>query len=380
MTGIENATDFEEEGPQDAQLVSNVLTGSETDALRAKATSLAQELEASSGSRELGLIDNVSALGVVAQRHAGQELDFLRTRVGDMLSEKGATGQLTKDLVELRMLLGKINPNPDGPSGIVRLLPFSQTVVKRLEHIAVRYETISRQVQVVERRLAEGQSMLRRDNVELRKLYEEVEEQQLPIERNAFLGEALIDELQRLMARTTDAMKKERIQTAIFDVAMRVQDLRTMQEVHTQFFVSIEMSRVNNSRLAQAVERTLSLTTTTLTVGLAIQAALSRQKRVLEATQRTRQYLGDLISANAASIKQHVNEIGDVYRSPVIAIEKLAQAHADLMEALNTAGRLEAEGIQLARTNIEKLKQLTTELSRRSLATGPSESVPLLEA
>ena len=380
MTGIDNATDLEADGPQDAQLVSNVLTGSETDALRAKATSLAQELEASNGSRELGLIDNVSALGVVAQRHAGQELDFLRTRVGDMLSEKGTTGQLTKDLVELRMLLGKINPNPDGPSGIVRLLPFSQSVVKRLEHIAIRYETISRQVQVVERRLAEGQSMLRRDNVELRKLYEEVEEQQLPIERNAFLGEALIDELQKLMARTTDAMKKERIQTAIFDVAMRVQDLRTMQEVHTQFFVSIEMSRVNNSRLAQAVERTLSLTTSTLTVGLAIQAALSRQKRVLEATQRTRQYLGDLIAANAASIKQHVNEIGDVYRSPVIAIEKLAQAHADLMEALNTAGRLEAEGIQLARTNIEKLKQLTTELSRRSLATGPSESVPLLEA
>jgi len=380
MTGIDNATDFEAHGPQDPQLVSNVLTGGETDELRAKATSLVRELEASSGSRELGLIDNVSALGVVAQRHAGQELDFLRTRVGDMLSEKGATGQLTKDLVELRMLLGKINPNPDGPSGFVRLLPFSQSVVKRLEHIAVRYETISRQVQVVERRLAEGQSMLRRDNVELRKLYEEVEEQQLPIERNAFLGEALIDELQKLMARTTDAMKKERISTAIFDVATRVQDLRTMQEVHTQFFVSIEMSRVNNSRLAQAVERTLSLTTTTLTVGLAIQAALSRQKRVLEATQRTRQYLGDLIAANAASIKQHVNEIGDVYRSPVIAIEKLAQAHADLMDAVNTAGRLEAEGIQLARTNIEKLKQLTTELSRRSLATGSNESVPLLEA
>ena len=91
-------------------------------------------------------------------------------------------------------------------------------MVKRLEHIAIRYETISRQVQVVERRLAEGQAMLRRDNVELRKLYEEVEEQQLPIERNAFLGEALIDELQKLLARTSDAMKKERITTAIFDV------------------------------------------------------------------------------------------------------------------------------------------------------------------
>ena len=380
MTEIGKTTEVPANEPQDEQLVPSVLLGSEADALRAKAITLVRELEESGGSRELGLFDNVSALGVVAQRRAGQEMDFLRTRVGDMLGEKGATGQLTKDLVELRMLLGKINPNPDGPSGVVRLLPFSQSVVKRLEHIAIRYETISRQVQVVERRLAEGQAMLRRDNVELRKLYEEVEEQQVPIERNAFLGEVLIDELQKLLARTSDAMKKERISTAIFDVATRVQDLRTMQEVHTQFFVSIEMSRVNNSRLAQAVERTLSLTTSTLTVGLAIQAALSRQKRVLEATQRTRQYLGDLVAANAASIKQHVNEIGDVYRSPVIAIEKLSQAHADLIEAANAAGRLEAEGIQLARANIEKLKQLTAELSRKSLASGPTDSVPLLEA
>lgn len=62
-------------------------------------------------------------------------------------------------------------------------------------------------------------------------------------------------------------------------------------------------------------------------VGLAIQSALSRQRRVLEATRRTREFLGNLIVANAASIRHDTQEIGDVYNNPVIALEKIAQAH-----------------------------------------------------
>jgi uncharacterized protein YaaN involved in tellurite resistance len=259
-------------------------------------------------------------------------------------------------------------------------MPFSNNLVRQLERIAVRYETVSRQVMVVERRLVEGRSLLRRDNIELRKLYEEVEAQQNPLERNAYLGEALMTELEALLARTSDPAKRERIQTVLFDVAMRVQDLRTMQEVHTQFFVSIEMTRVNNSRLGQAVERTLSLTTSTLMVGLALQAALSRQRRVLDATERTRAFLGDLIVSNATAINQHVSEIGDVYRNPVVAIEKLNQAHNALVEALDTAGRLEAEGIELAKANIARLRQLTAEISERATGMNAREEISSVEA
>jgi hypothetical protein len=35
----------------------------------------------------------------------------------------------------------------------------------------------------------------------------------------------------------------------------RVQDLRTVIEVHAQFFLSIEMSWHNNNRLGQSVEQ-----------------------------------------------------------------------------------------------------------------------------
>jgi uncharacterized protein YaaN involved in tellurite resistance len=243
-----------------------------------------------------------------------------------------------------------------------------------LQKIALRYEPVSRQVTLIETRLREGRTMLVRDNIELRKLYEQVEAQQPVIQRTAYLGELLMVHLNQMLKNTPDAIKREKIRAALHDVMMRVQDLRSMEEVHIQYFVSIEMTRQNNNRLGQAVVRTLTLSTKVITVGLAIQSALIRQKSVMEATKRTREFLGTLITANAASIKTHTKEIGDLYINPVIAMDKITQAHNDLIEAMDTADRLRQEGINVATENIAKLKELSANLMQR--ASGLLESNP----
>ena len=260
------------------------------------------------------------------------------------------------------------------------MIPFAKKLspaVRILERIAIRYEPVSRQVSMIETRLRDGRAMLTRDNVEMRKLYEQVETQQLPIQKNAYLGELVMAQLGELLERTEDTLRAERIRNSLHDVSMRVQDLRAMETVHIQFFVSIDMSRENNTRLGQSVERTLTLAINVVTVGLAIQVALARQRRVLEATQKTREFLGNVIVANAAAIKQHTQEIGDVYNNPVIAIDKIAQAHNDLIEAMDTADRLKQEGIDAARENIAALSKLSSDLQRR--AAGLREQPALVE-
>ena len=110
----------------------------------------------------------------------------------------------------------------------------------------------------------------------------------------------------------------------------------------------------------------MSLATNVVTVGLAIQAALARQKRVLEANQRTQEFLGNVLVANAAAIKRHTTDIGDVYNNPVIAMDKITQAHNDLVEAIEAADRLKQQGIETARENIAKLSELSTEMQQKA--------------
>jgi uncharacterized protein YaaN involved in tellurite resistance len=348
------------------------MSGEDVEQLRREARELVEQLAQETGGRELALLDDVTNVGLATQQQAGSQMSLLNSSIGALLDAGGPSKDIANGLRDLRLTLNAINPQELTQHGVrdrlARALPFGgrhNPLVRRLNKIALRYEPASRQAAEIEAKLRDGRALLARDNVELRQMYEDVEEQQLAVQRGAYGGELLMQQLDRLLKQTDDAAKRERMRGALHDVAMRIQDLRTIEEVHAQYFVSIELTRQNNNRLGQSVERTLALATNVVTVGLAVQAALVRQQRVADAAQRTREFLGDLVATNAATIRQHTLEIGDLYRSPVIAMEKLAQAHGDLLEALDAASRQQQEGTDSAREGIARLTEMSADLEQR---------------
>lgn len=373
--------------PIDEPVSPQGLADSEDESLRERAATLVRQIATAEGAQEMGLIDSITHLGNQTQTRASSELDLLRTRVGEMLSQEGVGGEIAQGLVDLRFELDRISPDSVGSAGplrsLVSVLPFiSKTAspLKVLQKIAIRYEPVSRQIEEIETRLRNGRMVLTRDNVELRQLYEHVEQQRLPVQKNAYLGELVMDELQNLLDTTDDPQKANRSRLALQDVADRVQNLRILDEVFAQFFVGIEMTRRNNAQLGRAVERTLSVATNVVTVGLAIQTALSRQREIMEANTRTREFIGDLIVSNASAINRHTQEIGEVFKNPVIAMDKLTQAHNELVEAMETANRLRDEGFQIARENITNLRELTEDFQQRIGSVQEADSIESIEA
>ena len=362
------------------------LSKAEADEIKAMAATAIAALRDSTGGKELELVDNITNVGANAQKRAATELNLLRMRMSGLMADdnNSSGGHIAKDLVDLRIALNQIDPQAGGNEGwrrIAKFVPFGgENVMRRLEAIALRYEPVSRQVVIIEDRLNEGHKMLERDNIDLRKLYEQVEAQHCSIQRNIYLGELLAAELDKLLEETQEAQKRERLQNALFDVTTRVQDLRTMDEVHNQLFAAIEMTRQNNRRLAESVKRSITMAGNLVMVGLAIQMALARQSRVLEATRRTREFLGEMLASNATAIARHTKEIGDLYTSPVIAIDKITQAHNALLEAIETANDLRAQGIATARENASTLAKLALEMERRSGMLPSAPEAPSIEA
>ena len=160
-----------------------------------RAKALVKRLVESSGSQQMELADLITSIGVQSQREAGNELDLLKGRMGKILGSPGAGAQISKGLVELRLALDQINPHDVRKVGFAgRLLGklplLGNTAMRTLERIALRYEPVSQQVALIETRLRDGRALLVRDNVELRKLYEQLEERQLPTQKNALHGRA----------------------------------------------------------------------------------------------------------------------------------------------------------------------------------------------
>ena len=128
------------------------------------------------------------------------------------------------------------------------------------------------------------------------------------------------------------------------------------------------------------MEQTLSVATKVVTIGLAIQAALVRERQVMEANTRVQHFIGDLIVANATAIRKHTEEIGEVYNNPVIALDKIAQAHQELIDAMDLADRLKQEGIVKARENIAELSRLSEEFQQRVGALHGADGPKSIEA
>ncbi|MCH6546614.1 MAG: toxic anion resistance protein, partial [Deltaproteobacteria bacterium] len=204
-----------------------------------------------------------------------------------------------------------------------------------------------------------------KDNISLDNLYVNVKEQQLAVQKNAYLGELIMKKLQERLATATDE-ERPKLESVQHAVAMRVQDLRTMEQVNMQFFVSIDMTIDNNRLLKQSVDRTITVTTSLLTVGLAIQAALARQKKVLDATRATQDYAADLLKANAASIRRQSTEIAELHTNPVLALDKVKAAHDDLLAAIEETEKIKKQGVAKATEGIAALSKMSETMGKKA--------------
>ena len=347
-------------------------------AVEADARELASNVLSNPSDRELGR--RVSAIGTDAQRRSGVATDLLKTRVGTLLADLDGEGaRIPKGLIELRQTMDKINPTSvarDSQGWFSRLLRRTPVVGDAIANIAVRYETVQTSIDAIIGGLLAGRDELLQDSIELDNLYKEVQNSQVEVQGAAYLGELIWNDLEGRLESSTDSTEQSTLRTIVHRVAMRVQDLRTMEQVNTQFFASIDLTIQNNDHLSDAVTRTVTVTRSLLTVGLAIQAALAKQRGVLEAVQQTQAYASEMLAQNAASIRQQTQAVGDLYTNPVLALDKVTAAYHDLASSLDELDEIRRTGTKAAREGVAQMTTLTADMAKRADALHESRAFP----
>lgn len=347
--------------------------------LAAKAEDLADAVLASPGDRRLGR--QVSAMGIREQQRASKEIGLLKTRVGTLLTQlDGEGGEIPRTLVELRDTMDEINPQVLGrPSGISKWLGRAPGVGKVLKRIAVKYESVQTQIDHIMNGLRHGKDRLLMDNAELEQLYDQVHTAQQGVQQSAYVGELLWKKLDEAAAGTEHPVDRQKLAAMMHRVSMRVQDLRTMEQVNLQFFVSIDMTLQNNDALCEQIDRTVMVTQSLLTVGLAIQAALASQKQIASAVKQVQDSTAAMLEANAAAIGKQTTEIGEMQTNPVIALDRVKNAYGSLVSAMEEMDQIRAAGTEKARAGIEELTRMSSALEPRVEALQAARQLPAEE-
>ena len=344
--------------------------------LQETALQLAGEVHKDAGNRQVAR--RLSALGVREQQKASKEIGLLKMRVGTMLGQlEGEGAEIPKTLIELRHTMDEINPNVlSQPSGIAKWVGKAPGVGKILKRIAVKYESVQTQIDHIMNGLRHGKDKLLQDNAELEQLYEQVGQAQLGVQESAYIGELLWQKIEDKLPEATDPAERQKLQAMMHRVAMRVQDLRTMEQVNLQFFASIDMTIQNNDTLCEQVDRTVMVTQSLLTVGLAIQAALASQKQIATAVKSVQESTAAMLEANAAAIGRQTVEIGEMQNNPVIALESVKKAHNSLIEAMDKMEEIRAVGTEKARAGIAELNKMSAALEPKVEALQAARDLP----
>lgn len=312
----------------------------------------------------------VDKIGRNEQRDLADAIDVLATKAVDLQALKGEQGSVAKTLTEFRRKMDQLNPHLAQQSPGARILskvPVVGPMIvdawtnSRLREIGTRYQSLRDQVDAVMRSLYANKDVILQDNISLSTLYERVQRAHQGVLRSIQLGDQVKTKLVAMRDAATGS-ERETFDLLVNRVNIRIQDLRTMEQVDLQESVSMNMTVTNNMDLADAIERTVTVVRPLMVVGLAIQAALANQKHAIEAVKSTQDYAGQLLVANAEAIDRQTAEIGDLTQNASVALTKVEEAYNKVLSAIDKADEIRRKGSAAAESASAKLQQMSATL------------------
>ena len=264
------------------------------------------------------------------------------------------------------------------PRGWLRKIPKIGPI---LLEIAQRYETVQSQIDGIVGTLKANDDQLLEDNIQLEQLYENVQKAQLQIQKSAFVGELLWQKIEEKL-RADDLPERRNLQRVLNRVAVRVQDLRTMEQANAQSFAGIAMIIDTNVSVGDSINRMITVVRSLLTVALTISVAVAHQRKAIKSIRVTKEFAEELIQSNARQIREGSVDAARLENEPILALEAMKVGFNELMTAYDEVEEIRTQGIEAARRGVTELSEMTRKLQPRTeaLRTSTEEQGAQLES
>ncbi|MGA7981898.1 MAG: toxic anion resistance protein [Chromatiaceae bacterium] len=325
--------------------------------------------------KELDLTDSQSVLffGSKAQQQlttvSDQMLEGVRSK------DVGPAGEALNEMVTALRGFDVDRLDPNRKQGLFdRLMGKGKPVVRFLQE----YEEVRQHIDRITDELERHKSRLLYDVTSLDRLYDANLEYFRTLELYIAAGEAKLRELDEqmipAMARSveagTDMVEAQNLRdlrAARDDLERRVHDLRLTRQVSMQSLPSIRLVQENDKGLINKINSTLVNTVPLWRQQLAQAVTIYRSSQAAETVKAATDLTNELLSANAANLKQANAEARRQIERGVFDIEVIKQANQSLIETIEESLQIADEGKRARADATAQLQQLEAEL-RKSLA------------
>ena len=266
--------------------------------------------------------------------------------------------ELTNDLLaELNMIdLDELTPSTW--KRIARKLPIVRHLVKSVENVMIKYDTISANVEAISKKISTAKVVAMRDNSTLQTIFNNNVHYILQIRELIMAAKLKEQELRAELERmqsdpSTELYQIQDMQNFINSLGKRIADMQTTEYVMQQNLYQIRATQNNNISIADKSENIVNHVIPIWKNQLAISIIMNNQKASIDAQAKITETTNEILKKNASALKINAINVAKANEEQVISLDTLQKTTNDLIETVKEVKAIHDQG-EANRKAIEK--------------------------
>lgn len=290
--------------------------------------------------------------------------------------DAGAIGSSINDLLNE---VNYIDIDPSQQSGLKRFLskiPGLKKIVMNTKQIFSRYDSVSKNIDGIVKKLDEGRLTIIKDNNQLQSLFNQNVEYIKQLEELIIAGQIRYDEL---LAEVND-MEANRENYQDYEIAdkrdfvqrleKRLSDMAITRVITIQSLPQIRLVQNNNNTMVEKIQSSVVTTIPIWKNQLSIAVTLMRQQNMLAINNKMYETTNVILKKNSEMLKSNSIDVANQNERSVVSIDTLKQVNSDLISTIQEIKKIQEQGTTQRAVVARELETLEKDLKGQVLGTG----------
>lgn len=309
-------------------------------------------------------LDKIEMYGTEAQSATNNLSEEVLKNVKN--ADVGQVGEALKEsALKIKQLEKKDSPVSKG---------FFGKLMQKKDEKQIEIQSVAKELSDIEKTLEKNIDVLYKDTEMFNKLYELNEEKYMELEHYIQAGEEYIKDIEinqlqemELNANISkDPLEMQQVKdlkAKLNRMDKKLTDLKVTKQITLQTAPQIRLIQGNNVLLVQNIQTTINTILPVVRSNVTMTAGLNRQKEILELNNAVSDLANDVLLENSKLMKENVIGTVEQAERPIVSIETLREVNKNILETIDSAIKVQNEGMQKRKAMNEEIKQLEAELT-----------------
>lgn len=294
------------------------------------------------------------------------------------VSREGKATEVNKDLIQLTTEIKSLDTDDEPETGLKRLFSFTKPVKDKMENYSIKYNNISKNIDLIVDSLEGHQRTLMKDVHILDSMYDNNLIYFKELSMYILAGEEKLKSYKEIDIQNQDQIAKQssdQIETQklndMLNLANRFEkklhDLKLSRTISLQMAPQIRLIQNNDVQLVEKIQSSILNSIPIWKNNIVLTLTMINSNKALESQKKVTDMTNTLLQKNSEMLKMGSIDVAKANEESIVSIETLQKTNNDLIDTINSVLEIQEEGRKKRYDATKELVRIEEELKENIL-------------